>query len=116
MKPVLLSYILRGTKAVMWLLLISTGMMTLELAGKVYDAATAPETEVRLRLDTFRPNLFGFWHDTQAGYEDGKQGRPRREQRGPLRAMPATTSFELAADPHAPLLRYREPSGGKRAG
>jgi hypothetical protein len=107
--------ILRVAQAAMWLVLLTAGGMMLVLAGRTYDVASAQKTEVRLRLDTFRPNLFGFWHDTQAGYEDGKQGRAPREQRGPLPALPPSANFKLAADPHAPLLRYREPSAGKRA-
>ncbi|TDN38970.1 DUF2975 domain-containing protein [Hymenobacter sp. UV11] len=114
MKPAFLFYILRGAQAMMWLIQLMTGVMTLALAAKTYDLATTQQTEVRLRLDTFRPNLFGFWHDTQAGFEDGQRSKSR-EQRGPLAALPPTAGFELAADPHAPLLRYREPSAGKRA-
>ncbi|MVN76608.1 DUF2975 domain-containing protein [Hymenobacter sp. HMF4947] len=113
-RPFLL-YTLRIAQALMWLALLSAGVLTLELAGRTYDVANAQEAEVRLRLDTFRPNLFRVWHDTQAGFEDGQQGRART-QRGPLPALPPTAGFELAADPHAPLLRYREPSAGKRAG
>lgn len=114
MKPAFLAYTLRCAQVLMWVILISAGGMTLGLAGRTYDVASTQETEVRLRLDTFRPNLFGFWHNTQAAFEDGQRGRPR-EQRGPLAALPPATGFELAADPHAPLLRYREPSAGKRA-
>ena len=88
--------------------------MTLVLAGQVYDVATAQDIEVRLQLNTFRPNTFGFWHDTQAAVEDSERGK-RREERGPLSALPPSAGFQLAADPHAPLLRYREPSAGKRA-
>jgi len=108
--------VFRVAQVAMWLVLLTVGAMLFVLAGRTYDVASAPATEVRLRLDTFRPNLFGFWHDTQAGFEDGQQGRAPREQRGPLPALPPSASFKLAADPHAPLLRYREASAGKRAG
>jgi len=108
-------FILRYAQVMLWLLLISSGFMMLNLAGRTYDVASAKETEVRLRVDTFQPNVFGFWHDMQVGFKDGRRGKQMREQRGPLPALPPSAGFELATDPHVPLLRYREPSNGKRA-
>ncbi|MGI4833039.1 MAG: hypothetical protein ACRYFK_06205 [Janthinobacterium lividum] len=109
-----LLFTLRLARALMLFILLATGVMALVLAGRVYDAANEPE--VRLRLDTFRPNMFGFWHDAQAGYNDGQHGGQPREERGPLPALRPSAGFELAADPHAPLLCYREPTAWKRAG
>lgn len=85
-----------------------------QLVSKTYDVASGGP-EVRLVLFTTKPNLFPAAHDMNAGFEDGLAGRPRRPERGPLPALrAATTGFELAADPHAPLLRYREPSTYRR--
>ena len=85
-----------------------------QLVGKTYDAVSGGP-EVRLVLYTTTPNLFSTAHYMNAGFEDGFASRPPRPERGPLPALrAATTGFELAADPHAPLLRYREPSTCKR--
>lgn len=84
------------------------------LVSKTYDAASGGP-EVRLVLYTTTPNLFSAAHDMNAGFEDGFAGRPPRPERGPLPALrAAAVGFELAADPHAPLLRYREPNAWKR--
>lgn len=107
------SLLLRFTKGLMGFVFVTSGFLALLLIGRTYEAATTPE--VRLRLDTMRPNLLGFWHDAQAGYADGKPGGSRREERGPLASLQPAAGFELAADPHLPLLRYREPSPAKRA-
>ncbi|MGI4763245.1 MAG: DUF2975 domain-containing protein [Janthinobacterium lividum] len=111
MKLAYLPFILRFTKVLTWVFIVMAGVLTLALCSKLADVAT--ELEVRLVLETTRPNLFGAWHDADAGFRDGEKGRAR-EERGPLLALPATTSFALVADPHAALLRYREPSAGKR--
>ncbi|OGX89170.1 hypothetical protein BEN49_09545 [Hymenobacter coccineus] len=84
------------------------------LIGKTYDSATG-SPEVRLVLYTTTPNLFSAAHDMNAGFEDGFAGRPHRPERGPLPGLRASAeSFELAADPNTPLLRYREPNAWKR--
>ncbi|AMJ64694.1 DUF2975 domain-containing protein [Hymenobacter sp. PAMC 26628] len=83
------------------------------MIGKTYEAATG-NPEVRLALNTTSPNLFSAAHDMNAGFEDGAAGRPMRPERGPLPALSAAVGFELAADPHTPLLRYREPNPWKR--
>lgn len=114
MKPQFFSFMLRFAKVIMWLLLISTGAMTTVLIGKIYDAASTGEGEIRLRLNTFRPNLGEFWHAVETGWADGSSGHHPREERGPLPALPPSASFKLVADPNAPLMRYREPSASKR--
>lgn len=103
--------ILRYAKVLTWLFLVSAGVLTLTLCGKLADAVSEPE--VRLVLNTARPNLFGTGHDAREGFRDGQKGRAR-EVRGPLPALPAAMSFELLADPHTQQLRYREPSAAKR--
>jgi uncharacterized protein YjeT (DUF2065 family) len=102
---------LRFAKALTWFFVVMAGMLTLTLCGRIADAASEPE--VRLVLNTARPNLFGAWHDSKEGFRDGQEGHTR-ELRGPLPAFPAATRFALVADPHASLLRYHEPSAWKR--
>lgn len=111
MQLIYLPFALRFVKVLTWVFLIMAGVLTLVLCGKLFDVAGEPE--VRLVLETTRPNLFGAKHDAEAGFHDGQQGQIR-EERGPLLALPAAKSFALVADPHASLLRYREPSALKR--
>ena len=112
MKTWFLSSSLKFIKVFMWLMLISAGTMALVLCGHAYDVANAPE--VRLRLDTARPNIAGFWYDIEAGFTGACPVQPC-EERGLLPApRPTAANFELTADPHMPLLRYREPSPWKR--
>ena len=106
-----LPLVLRFAKVLTWFFVVMAGVLALTLCGRIADAASGPE--VRLVLNTYRPNLFGAWHDTRQGFRDGQQGQAR-EMRGPLPALPATTRFALVADPHASLLRYHEPSPWKR--
>jgi uncharacterized protein YjeT (DUF2065 family) len=102
---------LRFAKALTWFFVVMAGMLTLTLCGRIADAASEPE--VRLVLNTYRPNLFGVWHETDKTFHDSEKGQVR-ELRGPLPAFPAATRFALVADPHASLLRYHEPSAWKR--
>jgi uncharacterized protein YjeT (DUF2065 family) len=102
---------LRFAKALTWLFIVMAGVLTLTLCGRIADAASEPE--VRLVLNTYRPNLFGVWHETDKAFQDSKEDQAR-ELRGPLPALPADTRFALVADPHASLLRYHEPSAWKR--
>lgn len=103
--------VLRITKALTVLFLVAAGVLTLELCGKMADAASEPE--VRLMLDTVRPNLFGEWHDARAGFRDGQKGQHRLE-RGPSSALATTLQFDMSATGNVQLLRYREPSAWKR--
>ncbi len=111
MKLIYLPFALRFTKVLTWVFLFMAGSLTLMLCGKLIGVAGEPE--VRLALETTRPNLFGAKHDAESGFRDGQQGQAR-EERGPLLALPEATSVALVADPHASLLRYREPSALKR--
>ena len=104
-----LPFVLRFTKILTGLFLGMASVLTLVLCLKMVEAASKPE--VRLTLNTMRPNVFEAWHDTQAGFEDGLKGQQRPE-RGPLPALAA--DFDVHADPHAQLLRYHEPSEWKR--
>ncbi len=114
MKYTYLPLMMRFTKAFMWLMLFGSGVQTLTLCGRMYDVANAPE--VRLRIDTARPDMVGFWYEMKAGVTGTCRERPR-EERGPIPVpRPHAESFELAADPYTPLLRYREPSAWKRVG
>jgi DNA-binding Xre family transcriptional regulator len=102
------------SRLVVGLLLFSTFVFTVQLIGQTYDVATGGP-EVRLTLNTFSPNLFPALHDVKAGFDDGRHGRPRRDNLGPLTALQApATGFELAANPRESLLRYREPTPWKR--
>jgi uncharacterized protein YjeT (DUF2065 family) len=105
-----LTFVLRFTKILTGFFLVMASVLTLSLFLKMADAASKPE--VRLALQTIRPNGFEVWHDTQAGFQDGLKGQ-RRPERGPLPAL-AAADFDVQADPHAQLLRYREPSEWKR--
>ena len=105
-----LPFVLRLTKILTGFFLVLASILTLSLFLKMVDAASKPE--VRLTLSTSHPTIFGAWHDTQAGFVDGLKGQ-RRPERGPLPAQ-AATDFDVHADPHAQLLRYREPSEWKR--
>lgn len=105
-----LPFVLRLTKILTGFFLVMVSVLTLSLFLKMVDAASKPE--VRLTLNTMRPNVFGAWHDTQSGFVDGLKGQ-RRPERGPLPAL-AAADFDVHADPHAQLLRYREPSEWKR--
>ena len=67
---------------------------------------------LQLTLDTTTPNMFSAMHDMQAGWSDGYNYRPARTTRQPQLAAIAT--FEVMADPQATLLRYYEPSTGRR--
>ena len=74
----------------------------------------ADKQEVSLTLDTNDPNLFSAIHAVKAGYEDGRDDKPL-PRRYPLPKLQANVgSFELLADPQAPLLRYQEPNPWKR--
>ncbi len=109
-----LSSVLRFTKALMWLTLVGAGFVTLTLCGRAYDVANAPE--VRLKLDTSQPNLGGFWYEMEAGLSGVCLSRACEDWGSLPAPRPAAASFELAADPRTPLLRYREPSAWKRVG
>ena len=75
----------------------------------------ADKQEVSLTLDTNDPNLFSTIHAVKAGYEDGRDDKPLPRRRYPLPKLQANVgSFELLADPQAPLLRYQEPNPWKR--
>lgn len=106
-----LPLVIRITRVLLTLLLVSSVILSLGLLGQMAEAASTPE--VRLQLDTRTPNMLGFWHEMQAGFADDQQHQ-RRANRGPLPALPATATYELAANSQAPLLRYREPSAWKR--
>ena len=105
-----LLFLLRFTKGLTGVFVIMAAFLTLSLCGKMVDAASQPE--VQSALDTKRPNIFEAWHETQAGFTDGLNGRHRPE-RGPLPARTAA-SFDVQAYPYAQVLRYREPSDAKR--
>jgi Protein of unknown function (DUF2975) len=77
-------------------------------------ARSTSDTEVRIALNLVSPNLFTFAHDVRAGFEDGRAGKhyPERSPLSPFNSGPA--AFKLDADPQQPLLRYQEPSYGKR--
>jgi hypothetical protein len=105
-----LLFLLRFTKGLTGVFLVIASVTTLSLLGKMVDAASQPE--VQLALDTKRPNIFEAWHETQAGFEDGLNGR-RRPERGPLPPRTAA-SFDVQAYPYAQVLRYREPSDARR--
>ena len=105
-----LPLVLRITKGLTGFFLVVAATLTLSLGFKIAEAASQPE--VRLALDTRRPNMFEAWHEAQAGFLDGLRGQRRRE-RGPLSDVP-TVGFDVQANPDAQLLRYREPSGSKR--
>lgn len=104
-----LPFVLRIAKSLTGLFLVMASVLTLSLCLKLVEAASEPE--VRLTLNTIRPNMFEAWHDTQAGFVDGLKGQ-RRPERGPLPALAA--DFDVHADPYAQVLRYREPSEWKR--
>lgn len=105
-----LRFLLRFATGMTGLFLVGAAVLTFSLLGKMADAASQPE--VQLSLDTKRPNIFEAWHETQAGFTDGLNGRHRPE-RGPLPARTAA-SFDVQAYPYAQVLRYREPSDAKR--
>ena len=102
--------VLRIAKGMTGILVLAAAVLAFSLIGKMADAASQPE--VQLGLDTKRPNIFEAWHETQAGFTDGLQGRHHPE-RGPLPARTAA-SFDVQASPYAQVLRYREPSAAKR--
>lgn len=108
-----LPLMLRMTRWLVLATLLATGILVMQLlAGAV---AVGSQPEVRLQLQTDRPALFSFWHGMQQGYADGKAGqrRPEREVR-PALQLAAGRTFELAADPATPVLRYHEPSALRR--
>lgn len=113
MAPVGLPLILRLTRWLTLAALLGAGILAIQLLAGV--VAVSSQAEVRLQLQTTRPALFGFWHDMQQGYNDGKAGqrRPEREVR-PALQLAAGPAFELAADPATPVLRYHEPSTRRR--
>lgn len=108
-----LPFVLRITKGLTWVFLVMAAVLAISLCLKMADAASQPE--VRLALDTKQPNMFEAWHAMQAGFMDGLQGkhRPERGPLPPLAAAPAA-GFDVQANPYAQILRYREPSDGKR--
>ena len=63
-------------------------------------------------LDTTTPNVFSALHDMRAGWSNGCNNRPARTAQRLQLAI--TSSFEVVADPQAPLLHYHEPSAGRR--
>ena len=94
--------------------LFGTFASSCKLLGLTFDAFTG-NTEVRVRLDTAWPNLFSAAYIAKAGFEDRAPNRPNRLRQPPMPRVQASTSgFELAADPQAPLLRYKESSAWKR--
>ena len=102
------------SRVVVGMLLFGAFVFSIQAIGRTYDIATGGP-EVRLALNTFSPNLFPALHDAKAGFDEGWQGKPLREDRGPLPTLQAaTTGFELAANPREPLLRYPEPTPWKR--
>ncbi len=71
--------------------------------------------QVRLSLYSRTPNLLPELADARQGWADGSAGRPHRATREPNTVWQAQPQgFELAANPLTPLLRYAEPSVGKR--
>lgn len=101
-----LPLVLRITKGLTGFFLVMAAILTLSLCFKIAEAAS--QSEVRLALDTRRPNVFGAWQEMQGGL----RGQHRCE-RGPLSTVP-TVGFDVQANPDAQLLRYREPSDSKR--
>jgi hypothetical protein len=108
-----LPLVLRITKGLTGVFLVMAAVLTLSLCGKMVNVASEPE--VRLALDTSRPNMFEAWHETQAGFQDGLKGQHRPE-RGPLPTLATAPAagFAVQASPYAQVLRYREPSDAKR--
>jgi hypothetical protein len=101
-----------GFTRIMAIVFLVTGVtLGFMLLGQLVDVSANPEVD--LQLDVTRPAHFRFWHDMEAGYQDGAAGRPKLEKLQALHLAPGQL-FELAADPTVPLLRYHEPSVPKR--
>ena len=108
------SHLLLLSRLVVGLLLFSVFMLSIHLIGQTWDVATGGP-EVRLALDATTPNLFSAAHSAKAGWEAGGNEKFQRAEWGPLPVMQVSPAgFELAANPYAPLLRYREPNAWKR--
>lgn len=104
-----------GFTRIMAIVFLVTGVgLGFTLLGQLVDAAANPE--VALQLDVTRPAHFRFWHDMEAGFQDGAAHQPRRPKLDKLPALQLAPGqlFELVADPAVPLLRYHEPSVPKR--
>ena len=94
--------------------LFMTFVFACQLLGLTYDALTE-DSEVQLNLDTTWPNSFAVFYSGKAGFEDAKHNQPNRMRQSLLPPMLHNAAgFELAADPHKPVLRYKEPNAWKR--
>lgn len=105
-----LASLLRFGRPLAFIFLLGGGIAAMILL--VRTAAAFDDTPVQLALNTTTPNIFSAWHDVQAGWSDGYNQRPMRNTQHP--PLTANSSFDLVADPQAPVLRYHEPSTMKR--
>lgn len=107
-----LSVVLRLCRWLVVGALFISGAQALVLAFAAFSVSSQPE--VQLTLNTTRPALFGFWHEVQRGFDEGAAGPHPAPQVLPKPRLAAGPAFELQADSHTPLLRYREPSALRR--
>jgi Protein of unknown function (DUF2975) len=110
MRPLPLASLLRLSRPLAFIFLLGGGIAAMILLARTVAAFDAPP--VQLALNTTTPNIFSAWHNVQAGWSDGYNGRPMRHM---LHApLAANIPFDLVADPQAPVLRYHEPNTVKR--
>ena len=109
-----LKFLFLWSRVVVGFFLLSAFVFSCQLVGLTLDALGG-DTEVRICLDTQSPNLFSAAHSAKVGFEDGFNDKPHRPRQPPLPGVQAAVaSFELAADPQTPVLRYHEPNPWKR--
>ena len=106
--------LLRLSRPLALLLALGALITALVFIGMSIDVAT-DGPEVQLVLDKNSPNMFSALHELQSGWEAGFNSAPRPDRARLLPVLPAGfTGFEVVADAQAPVLRYPEPSAGKR--
>jgi Protein of unknown function (DUF2975) len=110
-----LKFLIPWSRVIVGLSLFSTFVFACQLVGMALDVPFSSDKEVRLCLDTRRPNMFSATHAVKSGFENGKSNnlQPPRQLLLP-RLQASTTGFELTANPQAPVLRYQEPNPWKR--
>ena len=105
-----LASLLRFSRPLAFVFLLGGGVAAIILLSRTVAASDNPT--VQLTLNTTDPNVFPALHAMQRGFVDGYNHRAARTAQLPERADQGP--YEITADPHAPILRYREPSTGRR--
>lgn len=105
-----LASLLRFSRPLAFIFLFGGGVAAMLLLGRTMAACDNPT--VQLTLNTTDPNIFPALHAMQSGFVDGFNYRAARTDQLPERTAP--NPYEITADLHAPMLRYHEPSAGRR--